>query len=86
MFFAVDPDTLDRLFKEISSGGVQQLDKAAFQHLMVSNGFALYQQPELVHSFFNALDDDENGFIDKHELYVITYIVLSLSLLFLLMC
>jgi hypothetical protein len=59
------------LFHTVSRGGASydELDKAAFQQLMLSHGFTLYQHPEILNSFFNALDADESGFIDKHELY-----------------
>jgi len=63
----LNTNTLESLFSEVfqDTSSHETLNKEKFLKVMKDSGFALAKEPQVVESFFNALDVNGNGEVEK---------------------
>lgn len=61
-------DTIHAIFGEVKDSSEDMLDKIKFQTAMLRHGVTLFADPEVLDSFFLAVDKNHDGSIQKKEL------------------
>jgi len=66
----ININKLDSLFSKVQSEESATIDREKFQDMLREIDFALVSEPEAVTSFYNALDVNEDGTVNKKELLI----------------